>query len=351
MRATKCSMPLLATFQNTSVFSPLSSVSRTFMSSNVNMSDNMNGAAPINYQIYIGNLPFETERDQLTELVSAAQGLQKVRFLTDPEGKCRGFAYLDFKSQDEALAAVKALAGLEISGRALKVDYSQPRDKDGPRGAFAKPISYSVFIGNIEPGVSESLIKEMLDEVLGSDTADRIRVAVDRETGRAKGFAHIDFRTEDLARRAVTELSGIELMGRVLRIDYATSKNDGKTAGAPTGGGSGSSRPFNPNQHSIFLGNLAWDVTPELLEDMVNDVLGPNLYKGVRLAIDRETGRQRGFGHIDFNDEETAKRAVKELDGLEVMGRQMRADHAQQNNKNSGGGGFGGGGGARDEQW
>lgn len=54
------------------------------------------------------------------------------------------------------------------------------------------------------------------------------------------------------------------------------------------------------NQHSIFLGNLAWDVTPELVMDMVNDVLGPGLYNNVRLAIDRETGRQRGFGHIDF---------------------------------------------------
>jgi RNA recognition motif-containing protein len=252
MKANKFSMPLLATFQNTSVFSPLSSVSRTFVSSNVNMSDIVSDA-PINYQVYIGNLPFETEKDQLTELVSPAVGLKNVRFLTDPEGRSRGFAYLDFQSQAEAVEATKTLAGLEISGRALKVDYSEPRSKDAPRG-FAKAFSYSVFIGNIDVGVSESLIKEMLDEVLGADTADRIRVAVDRETGRQKGFAHIDFRSEDLARRAVTELNGIELMGRVLRIDYATSKNDGKTAGATTGGGSGSTRAFNPNQHSVFLG-------------------------------------------------------------------------------------------------
>ena len=77
--------------------------------------------------------------------------------------------------------------------------------------------------------------------------------------------------------------------------------------------------------------------------DMVNDVLGPGLYNNVRLAIDRETGRQRGFGHIDFKDAETAERAVKELDGLEVMGRQLRADHAQKKDA----GGYGGGGGGR----
>jgi RNA recognition motif-containing protein len=56
-----------------------------------------------------------------------------------------------------------------------------------------------------------------------------------------------------------------------------------------------------------------------------------------------ETGRQRGFGHIDFNNAETAARAVKELDGLEVMGRQLRADHAEQKKKSGGGGGSYGG--------
>jgi nucleolin len=101
-----------------------------------------------------------------------------------------------------------------------------------------------------------------------------------------------------------------------------------------------------PSEHSIFLGNLAWDVTPELVEDMVNDVLGPGLFTQVRLAFDRETGRQRGFGHVDFKDADSAERAVKELDGLEVNGRQLRADHAQRK-EGGGGGSFGGGGGGR----
>jgi hypothetical protein len=37
--------------------------------------------------------------------------------------------------------------------------------------------------------------------------------------------------------------------------------------------------------HSIFLGNLAWDVTPELVMDMVNDVLGPGLFNQGKLRI------------------------------------------------------------------
>lgn len=49
------------------------------------------------------------------------------------------------------------------------------------------------------------------------------------------------------------------------------------------------------------------------------------------------------FSFSFFLDAATAERAVKELDGLEVMGRQLRADHAQK--KDGGGGGGRGGGG------
>ena len=84
-------------------------------------------------------------------------------------------------------------------------------------------------------------------------------------------------------------------------------------------------------------------MTQEMAEEMLNDVLGPQSYSRVRLATDRysiyslyvyiiqliylcnvgapyrETGRPRGFGHIDFKDSATAERAITELNGLEVL--------------------------------
>ena len=44
--------------------------------------------------------------------------------------------------------------------------------------------------------------------------------------GRSKGFAHVDFQNPELATRAVTELNGMELLGRSLRIDLAQRKED-----------------------------------------------------------------------------------------------------------------------------
>lgn len=78
----------------------------------------------------------------------------------------------------------------------------------------------------------------------------------------------------------------------------------------------------------MFIGNLAWDMTQEMAEEMLNDMLGADSYSRVRLATDRETGRPRGFGHIDFKDAASAERAIAELNGLEVLGRQLRVDFA-----------------------
>jgi nucleolin len=176
--------------------------------------------------------------------------------------------------------------------------------------------------------------------------------------GRPRGFGHIDFVSADEAIRAVNELGGVSLLGRELRVDHARRKEDGDAAAprrefsdrAPRQSGGGAAAGGN-RDHSIFLGNLAWEVTPELVEEMLDDVLGPNLFLQVRLATDRETGRPRGFGHVDFKDAESAERALVELNGLEVMGRQLRVDMAQRRvpgeGGEGGGGGYGGGGGGR----
>jgi RNA recognition motif-containing protein len=63
---------------------------------------------------------------------------------------------------------------------------------------------------------------------------------------------------------------------------------------------------------------------------MVGDVVGPNVLLRVRLATDRATGRQREFGHIDLVSAEAAEKAVRELDGIEVMGRAIRADFVSE---------------------
>jgi RNA recognition motif-containing protein len=71
-----------------------------------------------------------------------------------------------------------------------------------------------------------------------------------------------------------------------------------------------------------------------------------------KVITDRDTGRSRGFGFVTFADNEAAQRAVQELDGSNLDGRQIRVSEAHERSGGGGGGGRGGrGGGGGGGRW
>lgn len=79
---------------------------------------------------------------------------------------------------------------------------------------------------------------------------------------------------------------------------------------------------------SVFVGNLAYDLSEQEVIDYFSQV-GP--VKSVRIATDRETGKPRGFGFIEFFDVATAESAVRNLNGSELNSRTMRIVFAESN--------------------
>ena len=49
----------------------------------------------------------------------------------------------------------------------------------------------------------------------------------------------------------------------------------------------------------------------------------------IRLVLDRETGKPKGYGFCEYRDEETAQSARRNLQGYEINGRQLRVDFAE----------------------
>ncbi|MCH8035033.1 MAG: RNA-binding protein [Bacteroidetes bacterium] len=98
----------------------------------------------------------------------------------------------------------------------------------------------------------------------------------------------------------------------------------------------------------IFVGNLPWDVDDQKLEDMFTQY---GDVQSSKVITDRETGRSRGFGFIEM-DEDAANDAISSLNGKDVGGRDLRVNEANERPERSGGyrgGGKGGGyGGGRD---
>ena len=85
--------------------------------------------------IFVGSLSFDcTDRD-LLQAFSVHGNVQSARVITDREtGQSRGFGFVEMPNDDEARAAISALNGQELHGRAIKVNEARPREeRSGPR--------------------------------------------------------------------------------------------------------------------------------------------------------------------------------------------------------------------------
>ena len=82
--------------------------------------------------VYVGNLSFDTTQDSLRELFEAHGQVATVNMITDRyTGRPRGFAFVEMMNDEGANAAIGALNGQEVDGRALKVAPAKPRESRG----------------------------------------------------------------------------------------------------------------------------------------------------------------------------------------------------------------------------
>ena len=77
----------------------------------------------------------------------------------------------------------------------------------------------------------------------------------------------------------------------------------------------------------LHVGNLSADVNNDTLRLLFTD--RGFLVTAARVICDREGGRSRGFGFVEFDTTETAENAMSELNGLEVSGRALLIKHAR----------------------
>ena len=83
-------------------------------------------------RLYVGNLPYSTTEDQLTELFSRAGKVDNVRVMRDmATGRARGFAFVEMASDDDAQKAISDLHEHQLDGRALVVNEARPKPEGG----------------------------------------------------------------------------------------------------------------------------------------------------------------------------------------------------------------------------
>ncbi|NQT81588.1 RNA-binding protein [bacterium] len=79
-------------------------------------------------KLYVGNLSYDTSEEDLRKSFEEFGTVESVAVITDRDtGKCKGFAFVEMSSKEEAQAAISGLDGTQLGERTLKVNEARPK--------------------------------------------------------------------------------------------------------------------------------------------------------------------------------------------------------------------------------
>jgi RNA recognition motif-containing protein len=98
----------------------------------------------------------------------------------------------------------------------------------------------------------------------------------------------------------------------------------------------------------IYVGNIPFNATEQELKDLISDY---GEVVSVKIITDKFTGQSKGFGFVEMESEDDAKKAISELNGKEFIGKTLNVSEARpqqprarfQDRRGGYSGGYGGG--------
>uniref|UniRef100_A0A0D9VVS9 RRM domain-containing protein n=1 Tax=Leersia perrieri TaxID=77586 RepID=A0A0D9VVS9_9ORYZ len=196
-----------------------------------------------------------------------------------------------------------------------------PAPAAGGGGAGGDEGVKTLWIGDLQYWMDESYLYNCFSQAGEVTTAKIIR---NKQTGQPEGYGFIEFGSHAIAEQVLQGYNGQMMPNgtQVFKLNWATS------------GGAADKRGDDGSGHTIFVGDLASDVTDVILQDTFKSHY-PSV-KGAKVVIDRSTGRSKGYGFVEFGDSDEQTRAMTEMNGQYCSSRPMRIG-AASNKKNIGG--------------
>ncbi|XP_054431913.1 polyadenylate-binding protein 1-like [Pteronotus mesoamericanus] len=268
----------------------------------------MNPSAPSypTSTLYVGDLHPDVTEMMLYEKFSSAGPIRAVRVCRDKiTRRSLGFGYVSFQQQADAERALDTMNFDIVKGKPLRIMWCQ---RDPPLG---KSGVGNVFIKNLNKSMNK---KALYDTFSAFGNILSCKVVCDETRSKCYGFVH--FETQEAAERAIEKMNGVLLNDRKVFVGlFKAPKERERELGA-------SANKFT----NICIKNLGEDMDDEHLKDLFGK-FGPALNMKV---IADESGKSKGFGFVCFERHEDAQKAVDEMNGKELSGKQIYVCQAQK---------------------
>ena len=163
--------------------------------------------------IYLGGLPPDVDKYELNQFI-LKQGNFNIEEIMTTNGK-KSFAYIKFKTKEEALEAIKALHLKEFKNYIIKAEpFKSNKNKDKQK------INTNLFIKNLP---EDTKPKEIFDIFAKYGNIDSIELKNNPE-GKCIGYGYVDFTTEESANEAIEHLDQTKFKDHIISVAHFTPK-------------------------------------------------------------------------------------------------------------------------------
>lgn len=166
----------------------------------------------------------------------------------------------------------------------------------------------TVWLGDLHHWMDENYLHNCFAHTGEVVSAKVIR---NKQTGQSEGYGFVEFYSRATAEKVLNGYNGTMMPNtdQPFRLNWATF-------------GAGDRRSEASSDLSIFVGDLAVDVTDAMLHETFASRYAS--VKGAKVVIDSNTGRSKGYGFVRFGDEAERSRAMTEMNGCYCSNRPMR---------------------------
>ncbi|KAH8894080.1 RNA-binding domain-containing protein, partial [Thozetella sp. PMI_491] len=269
-------------------------------------------------RLYIGNLAYATTEGELKDFFKGYL-VESVSIPKNPRtDRPVGYAFVDLSTPDEAERAIAELSGKEILERKVSVQLARkPETTDKPEGANGEGAGEGTRRRQSTRGRGRA----------GRGRGGRARGGREGEKKEAEASA-TDAPTAD----ATAESAEVQPLKDITNENDADSAKSGKNQARPPRRERGPPADGIPSKNKVMVANLPYELTEEKLKELFA-AYQPSSAKIALRPIPRfmikklqargEARKGRGFGFVTLASEELQLKAVEEMNGKEIEGREI----------------------------
>ncbi|KAH0668086.1 hypothetical protein KY285_029292 [Solanum tuberosum] len=289
--------------------------------------------------LYIGDLDINVTDTQLYQLFNQAGQVISVRICRDfSTRRSLGYGFVNYSNPQDAARAMEMLDFTPVNGKSIRVKRSH-RDPNSPKNRTA-----NLFIRNLDKSID---IEALHDTFSSFGHIPSCKIVTD-SNGRSKGYGFVQFDNDESAQSAIDKLNGMLINGKQVYVAHALRKEKCLCKGnysnpqdaaramemldsTPVNGKSirvkhSHRDPNSPKNRTanLFIRNLDKSIEIEALHDTFSSF---GYIPSCKIVTD-SNGQSKGYGFVQFDNDESAQSAIDKLNGMLINGKQVYVAHA-----------------------